>query len=207
MVMGKNKRRWGYELFLTEDLVDIQVVKPSAKTPEAKWRDGWNKVLSKLEKSGLWQDIAANIRTVFEVGFEKVTEAYRIYWLNYPGDWIESEKARTQAIFDIDSRLTYTNDKGELHVNTEIVWYLSKQPKIKKMYFGKYYTEDILAGIAKAMAEKREHHVARTAGYDVSFEYKPEANKAWYSEEYRGCGNGHYYLALDATHALFYEDD
>jgi hypothetical protein len=30
---------------------------------------------------------------------------------------------------------------------------------------------------------------------------------AWYSEEYRGCLNGHYYLMFDATHAIFYEDD
>ena len=26
-------------------------------------------------------------------------------------------------------------------------------------------------------------------------------------KEYRGMGNGHYYLALGPTHALFYEDD
>ena len=29
----------------------------------------------------------------------------------------------------------------------------------------------------------------------------------WYSKEFKGCGNGHYYLALDATHTIFVEDD
>ena len=45
------------------------------------------------------------------------------------------------------------------------------------------------------------------SSYDVSFSYDPKLQHAWYSEEYKNCGNGHYYLALDETHALFYEDD
>ena len=32
-------------------------------------------------------------------------------------------------------------------------------------------------------------------------------NYAWYSEEYKGCLNGHYYIALDEKHVWFYEDD
>lgn len=43
--------------------------------------------------------------------------------------------------------------------------------------------------------------------YDVSFTYRPEKQKAWYSEEYKNCGNEHYYIALDANAALFVEDD
>ena len=43
--------------------------------------------------------------------------------------------------------------------------------------------------------------------YDVSFQLKAKERKAWYSEEYRGCGNGHYYLALNHSCALFYEHD
>ena len=31
--------------------------------------------------------------------------------------------------------------------------------------------------------------------------------RGFYSEEFKGCGNGHYYLLFDATHAIFYEDD
>ena len=31
--------------------------------------------------------------------------------------------------------------------------------------------------------------------------------RGYYSEEYRNCGNGHYYLLFDATHAIYYEDD
>lgn len=42
--------------------------------------------------------------------------------------------------------------------------------------------------------------------YDVSFSFENGLNvrRAWYSEEYRGCGNGHYYLAIDHEHAIYY---
>lgn len=84
--------------------------------------------------------------------------------------------------------------------------------KIKKMTFhtGKWnapITQHKLEEIAHAIDTKTEYHTSGRNGYDVSFEYNPETNRAWYSEEYKGCGNGHYYLALNRTHAIFYEND
>lgn len=48
-----------------------------------------------------------------------------------------------------------------------------------------------------------------TNGYDNSYEIRFDEKyiRAWYSEEYRGCGNGHYYFLLDECHAIFGEDD
>ena len=43
--------------------------------------------------------------------------------------------------------------------------------------------------------------------YSVSVSKKDGVLRGWYSAEYKGCGNGHYFLLLDATHAIFYEDD
>lgn len=43
--------------------------------------------------------------------------------------------------------------------------------------------------------------------YDVGFSYNPKQKKAWYSEEFKNCSNGHYYLALNNTHAFFIEND
>lgn len=84
--------------------------------------------------------------------------------------------------------------------------------KIKKMLFhkGSYNsgtTKMILQNIAEAINTKTKYNYKGFNGYDVSFEYNPETNKAWYSEEYVGCANGHYYLALNRTHAVFYETD
>lgn len=44
-------------------------------------------------------------------------------------------------------------------------------------------------------------------GYDNHFEINRDNKKAWLSREFRGCGNGHYYLLISPTHAIHYEDD
>lgn len=65
-----------------------------------------------------------------------------------------------------------------------------------------------MARIAKTsdnMGEYLSYH--NRHGYDNSIEVSGEKGKAWLSREYRGCGNGHYYLLLSPTHAVFYEDD
>lgn len=87
-----------------------------------------------------------------------------------------------------------------------------ENPKIKKMCFhkNKYcsnITETKLQEIKEHIRNKEEYRTSGRNGYDVSFSYNPETNKAWYSEEYRNCGNGHYYLALNETHALYWEKD
>ncbi len=40
---------------------------------------------------------------------------------------------------------------------------------------------------------------------DISIYCKPIENDmyAWYSEEYKACLNGHYYIALDEKHVWF----
>ena len=94
-----------------------------------------------------------------------------------------------------------------------------ENPKIKKMRFHKspylaYQTENVLKQIGDAIDNKVKYSSGRYRnGYDVSFEYKPASEskdgiaRAWYSEEYRDCGNGHYYLALNRTHAIYWEKD
>ncbi len=63
----------------------------------------------------------------------------------------------------------------------------------------------------KALEEGTRQSLRWTKGYDVTYTIdKAEEGKrrgAWLSNEYRNCGNGHYGLLLDATHAVFYEDD
>lgn len=77
----------------------------------------------------------------------------------------------------------------------------------KSMYFGKFWNPIKKQMIKECMEKKESVRFSTRVNYDVSFEYDAERNKAWYSEEYRNCGNGHYYLAIDGNTALFYEDD
>ena len=69
----------------------------------------------------------------------------------------------------------------------------------------KHYNEEV----QKAINEQKDYTRRWINGYDNTLELRFDKDypRGWYSEEYRGCGNGHYYLLFDATHAIFYEDD
>lgn len=69
----------------------------------------------------------------------------------------------------------------------------------------KHYNEEV----RKAIDEKKSYNRCWTNGYDNTLEvvFDEKGARGFYCEEFRGCGNGHYYLLFDATHAIFYEDD
>lgn len=146
---------------------------------------------------------------------------------NAPSDVKEMTKKATDKIHVYDKEhFSYTNLK---EFRADLEEYIGKpnyyeilgqfrdmeylqNPKVKKMCFhkGKWnanMTEWQLNRIAEAMDKKENFRCCGQNGYDVSFEYNAESNRAWYSEEYVGCGNGHYYLALNRTHAIYYEKD
>ena len=65
--------------------------------------------------------------------------------------------------------------------------------------------------VSLAIANKEDYHSPRwIKGYDNSVSVQKGKDgivRGWYSEEYRDCGNGHYYLLIDAKHAIFSEND
>lgn len=195
----RRSRRFGYPINFSK-IVKITPLE-SKKTPEQKWESAWKKVLSRLEKSGLWSEIAEDIKISFEIGYPILQEAREEYWASHMSEE-DAEKFLLKY-----PKLRKSKD-GRSFINTNILWHISELPKVKKMYFERKERNNIiLEQIKKHMDDKEPCEKSGRARYDVSFEYNPKINKAWYSEEYRGCGNGHYYLALDATHAIFYEDD
>ena len=198
----KGSRRRGYYLSDYFHLVDIIPIE-AKKSKEQKWIDGWKKVRAKLQQSGLWANIIQEIDTALELGYKKMSEAYEQYCKL-------SDQQQLKYFQDNCPSLVGINDKNEPYIKCSILWAYAKLPIVKKMRFEKNPTrnEATLQAIQKAMSEKRTFHADGRTNYDISFEYAPEKNnKAWYSEEFKGCGNGHYYLALNSTHALFYEDD
>ena len=114
-------------------------------------------------------------------------------------DFVSSVKAKYPFMIRAD-------ENGKEHIITDYIWELS-DCTLKSMYFGKWDNTTIKDNIRRALAEKKKHSESVTVNYDVSFEYNPELKKAWYSEEYRNCGNGHYYLALSENTAVFAEND
>jgi len=209
MYMKDRSKHKGYFLrdYYDSDTPLIDIVPIVSKvTPEDTWRKSIDKAISILESSKLWPTVLTNLRLAREIGYEKLQAAYKASWGEYVEGYDANSIERVKHVKDIDTRLINTDETGREYYNTDILWYMENPLKIKKMNFGKYVTEHKLQEIRNALVKREKIHLDGDNGYDVSFEYDG-TDKAWYSEEYRGCGNGHYYLALSDSHALFYEDD
>lgn len=194
---SRTKGNWYYDF--NSSVTAVEPIASAVKSEAEVWEKSWRRALKMLEESGLWEEVKQDIEVALAVGYEKMKAAYAASW---------TEGDRGAAVKAVDERLVETDDEGKEHFDSSIVWYMHIPAKIKAMWFGKHERNDHYKNqIAEAMRNKTPLHFRTTAGYDVSVEYNPDLKKMWYSEEYRGCGNGHYYLALNATHALFYEDD
>lgn len=215
---GSNRRGYLYEL--KKSTVDIELKLPTEKAEdraEKQWYKGIKNFIKRTDKSGLWPELNMKAKLSHEIGYRKLQQAKEAYDKNEQGlSYEENDKKRVQDVKAIDPRLVSVKPSykvGEKEypeyeaVDTDILWHLAYIPKIKKMNFGKYINSEKLQQIREAMRDKRPLYVSGRTSYDVSLEYKSESNKAWYSEEFKNCGNGHYYLALDHTHAWFYEND
>lgn len=205
LYLSKGKQRWGNHLQYLKP-VEIHPIL-SRKTAEAKWLDGWKKVKARLLVSGLWENIVKDIDIALTVGYDRMTQAYKEYWeLKLGPDGYENV-----SIYALKyPELMTTNDNGVAVVNSSLLWMLAKHPKVKKMVIeGRCKSDNdmVLQRIQEAMNKKEKYRTSGRSSYDTSFEYNPDVNRAYYSEQYRGCGNGYYFLALDATHALFIEKD
>ena len=73
------------------------------------------------------------------------------------------------------------------------------------------YSPDYAANIKEHLDSRTEFSYSwRSASYDVSVSGnvgKDGQYRAWLSLEYKGCGNGHYYLLINENTAIFAEDD
>jgi len=198
----KGSCRRGYCLKF-DQIVDITPV-VSKKTKAQKWEDGWEKVKIRIEKSGLWSNLIPDIDIALNMGYDLVSSANDEYWkLSYK----EDERANHIAEFLLKYPLLKDGDRTDT-VNTTVIWQMRDLPNVKKMRFCKgSYNDNQLQQIKNAIDTQTKFSTFGRVSYDISFEYNPEKKKAWYSEEYKGCGNGHYYLALDATHAIYWDKD
>lgn len=107
---------------------------------------------------------------------------------------------------EYDEHNRFMQERGIDHISPDMYHSLSSGRGIITINWGKGH-DWIKQGWLAALREKRNYSMRWTVSYDNSVEFNPDGNRAWYSEEYRGCGNGHYYLLLDEKHAAFREDD
>lgn len=132
----------------------------------------------------------------------------------------------TQENFDIYIQLLEDYDNSKKYVLEEylkkgitsfVFWnftyYIAEGTNIKG-WFGlieyrlskiNYPNTKLIAEIQGAIENKEEIRVSWVGKFDYSVSVKPDGG--FYNREYHGCGNGYYYILLNAKEALFVERD
>ena len=184
-IMGKGRKKWGHELSCYDHYEDYykRFVKRATDA------------LKMLNESGLWSDIRQSIEHFFtlteseqrELVNDIMTDSYELFYHEVYKENGKYSWVHGYQVFESFVRKT--------------CW--------KSIAWHKWERERMSAEVAECIKNGTDFHRRWENGYDNSVEIANRNGEklAWYSEEYRGCGNGHYYLMFDATHAIFYEDD
>ena len=195
---AKGRRKYGYPVFDYEDWVKLTPADASEKTNEqiaARMIKRAKDAVKYLNESGFWGSLKAELEYFLqheELALEIVKDSANMGWFdNVYSKRGEGEKyswMRTSEVFG-----AMVGEKCWM----SIPWDGRKEYAVS---------------LYERAQESGTREVFRwTSGYDVTYtigkQEEGEDRGAWLSLEYRNCGNGHYGLLLDATHAVFYEDD
>lgn len=163
-------------------------IKPIENTTDfVKVKNFLTNVVKYLSASGLWEDIKNDYSTILAQGDDYLKHVLSL-------GWSEQRKYLEETIgvsFHVDSIICSAR-KGIVSINYD------------------KWDRNAIRERAKQCIENGEKYTHRwEKGYDNSIEFSVHGGRkcGWYSTEYRGCVNGHYYLALDEKRAIFYETD
>ena len=179
---GKGMRNKGYRLWLG-NVLSIEAVKKRSKYDL--FRQRAEKCESYLTKSGLWpslRECMAKYKTLKDEEIEDIREDL----------WKNSEKY------------------GVTHFNSEVFFnLLSKKSPFLSINLYKSEREEVRNKMWQAIAERKKYTHAWRKNYDNSIEISERDGNmcGWYSNEFKGCGNGYYHFLLDERHALYGERD
>ena len=188
----KRRRNGGYMLSVSEmeKWDSLTKVNKGNKTDLVKrMRKRAESGVAMLNESGLWTDIKKEL----------------LEFLDLSNDDIKRD------FIDGDIYETYRSKKYDWLSCYQVFSSLKANRCWKNPTFGKYDSskDSIINSVKCAIANKKDIRFAWRNVYDNTLEIigTNDIYRGFYSEEYRNCGNGHYYLLFDATHAIFYEDD
>ena len=211
-IYGKGRVRYGRIVSAEYLMANYTLTEPD---PNEAWHKRLSRAIKALEKSGLWSETLQVFNLLQGMTYEDKEIISQLYW-SCPKLRNDDEMPVSEYNDEFRKIFVYymekypfvfgKDDKGRLFVKTDFIWETS-ECKLKNMYFGTD-NKRLKEQIKDAIKNRKSYSTPRIeVNYDVSFQYSAEAEKAWYSEEYRNCGNGHYYLALDNNLALFCGDD
>ena len=167
--------------------------------PTSEWHKRLKRALKALNKSGLWPNLKERYEKLLNISLEEISDIHKTIkninkFPEYNERKLETYKQKYPYFFDIDGKFVIDEYDTVIACN------------LKTMYFGKYDNKCDKEFIRKKIEAKEKLSFYRSVNYDVSFSFNG-SDKAYYSEEYKGTGNGHYYAALDENVAVFLEND
>ena len=213
---AKGSRSRGYRLNIDK----VESIEAKQKKEQDKYKTfhrNCEKAASLLRASGLWPEICKRMEVqaaMTEQNYNRLMTLWQEYDELYNHrelTYDEMNRLQEEKRKEYEAYFTERGATGD--------WYhfrqLSENKQIVSIPYGKYNQYDRLR-VEQALERARqaegnfEQETARWRGsYDFSVGVaKRDGNlMGWYSAEYKNCGNGHYYLLLDATHAIYSEDD
>ena len=197
-ILGKGKKKWGHELSCYdhyEDWATLRLVEHDEIDYHKRFVKRATDALKMLNESGLWKDIKQSMEHFFtlteseqrELVNDIMTDSYELFYHEVYKENGKYSWVHGYQVFESFVRKT--------------CW--------KSIAWHKWERERMSAEVAECIKNGTDFHRRWENGYDNSVEIANRNGEklAWYSEEYRNCGNGWYYLMFDATHAIFYEKD
>ena len=204
-VYAPKSKRFGMRFGIDNFIENHDIIVDTNEEIDKKWHKQINRAINCLEKSGLWPDIKIYFENLSKMNYSDKKKIEEIYWSH----WDKPEKEIQNEYKSYSEKYPFAfcfHEDKTIEPKIEYIFERS-ECKLKAMYFGKYQNSRIKAEIAEAIKNRKNYCKNAKTNYDVNFSFNAEKNMAWYAEEYRGCGNGHYYIALDENTALFCEND
>ena len=198
-IMGKGKRHYGHLLSPyswdgLNDWVSIKLVGHTQSDKVKLVKKRAKDAIKYLTESGFWADIKKEIE--YFLSDDSIIEGFCEDMANGGYENVYCKRGEGEKY-----EWCHTYQVFESFYNKKCWKSIAYQSKFDREWHN--------SQIEKAIAEKSNYHRRWTNGYDntIDIVFDENGSRGWYSEEYRNCGNGHYYLLFDATHAIFYEDD
>lgn len=206
---AKGKRKYGYALPI-DSVTNIVPIIKKATPPYQMFQRNVNKIVTLLSASGLWCDILERAKKMAALTEEQLKRAFELeqdyHTIPYTNN---EEKDKARAEFE-----NYFVSLGfdKIYYIALGRWLdLSKKGQIVSVPYGKCNKERLVAQVNNFLTNPSNDGNVRWRGsydYTVSiWRGEDGRRRGTFSAEYKDFENGHYYLLLDAEHALYYEDD
>lgn len=186
---AKGSRSRGY--VLAKNIIENwQSLDIANNAPEINLRKSMTTAVKYLNASGLWENLRTSMEYLLSLSDSELKKVYEL------------------AVNDYNAYNEYC-EKNNIKLSVDEIHGLSRR-LIKSINYRSWERDDLREQFANAISNKTNYSYRWQNGYDNLIECKlgdDGVMRAWYSEQYRGRGNGHYYLALDERHAMFCEND